>query len=294
MAEPDRQPMGEPVPGVAGEPMTNSAPPPPDSMVSIGEGPAIALDAPVAQRGFPAWTGWDVLAILGATVFTIFACSGVGLWIGHSLPAFRHLSITALAQNPLIIVGSQIASYPIVIGLMAIIIRNRSGQRFLPAIRWQWPGRTATWFYVLGSVLAFSIEGLSHFLPIPKSLPMDKFFNDATSAYLMAFFGIAVAPLLEEFFFRGMLYPILRRGLGVLIGVVLTAAAFAAIHGAQLGYDWAAILSIFLVGLALTLLRQFTDSVAACVLTHSGYNFTLFALLWAGSDHFHHLEKLTG
>ena len=65
-----------------------------------------------------------------------------------------------------------------------------------------------------GIVLAFAVEGLAHFLPIPKSLPMDKFFNDATSAYLMAFFGILVAPVLEELFFRGMLYPTLRRGLG--------------------------------------------------------------------------------
>ena len=142
-------------------------------------------------------------------------------------------------------------------------------------------------------MLAFTVEGLAHFLPIPKSLPMDKFFNDATSAYLMAFFGILVAPVLEELFFRGMLYPTLRRGLGLALAVLLTAAAFAAIHGAQLGYAWAPILSIFVVGLVLTIIRERTDSVAASVLTHSGYNFTLFALLWIGSDHFRHLEKLT-
>jgi membrane protease YdiL (CAAX protease family) len=141
-------------------------------------------------------------------------------------------------------------------------------------------------------VLAFAVQGLARLLPIPKSLPMDKFFNDASSAYLMAFFGVLIAPVLEELFFRGMLFPTLRRGVGAVVAVVLTAAAFASIHGAQLGYAWGPILSIFVVGLALTIVRERTDSVAASVLTHSGYNFTLFALLWIGSNHFHQLDKL--
>ncbi len=175
---------------------------------------------------------------------------------------------------------------------MAALVRRRSNEPFLTAIRWNWPSGKELWFCLSGIVLAFAVQGLAHFLPIPKSLPMDKFFNDATSAYLMAFFGILIAPVLEELFFRGMLFPTLRRKLGTVVAVLLTAAAFAAIHGAQLGYAWAPILSIFVVGLALTIVRERTDSVAAGVLTHAGYNFALFALLWFGSDHFHHLERL--
>lgn len=261
--------------------------PPTDSVAPSAD----SLPAP--KRSFPAWTIWDVLLILAATVVAIFVCSLTAIAIAQAIPAYRGLSVTALAQKPLLVVGSQMASYPLVIVLMAVIVRRRSGEPFLAAIHWIWPGRSGPWFCAGGIVLAFTVEGLAHFLPIPKSLPMDKFFNDAASAYLMAVFGIVVAPLLEELFFRGMLYPILRRAMGVVIALVLTAAAFAAIHGAQLGYAWAPILSIFIVGLALTLVRQVTDSVASCVLTHSGYNFTLFALLWIGSDHFHHLEKLT-
>jgi hypothetical protein len=244
------------------------------------------------KKRFPAWTVWDVIVIPCATVLAILVCSVIGLAVAHILPVYRGLSVTALAQEPLIIVGSQLASYPLVIGFMALMVRRRSGEPFATAIRWNWPSR-ALWFYIGGTLLAFAVEGLARFLPIPKSLPMDKFFNDAASAYLMAFFGVLIAPVLEELFFRGMLYPTVRRGFGVVVAVLLTAAAFAAIHGAQLGYAWAPILSIFVVGLVLTLVRERTDSVAASVLTHSGYNFTLFALLWVGSDHFHHLEKIT-
>ena len=244
------------------------------------------------KKAFPAWTAWDVAVIPGATVLAIFVCSLIALGIAHTLRNFHSVAFSALAQEPLIVVGSQIASYPLVIAFMATIVRRRSSEPFLTAIRWNWPSGKAIWFYLSGIVLAFTVEGLAHFLPVPKSLPMDKFFNDASSAYLMAFFGILIAPVLEELFFRGMLFPTLRRGLGTVIAVLLTAAAFASIHGAQLGYAWAPILSIFVVGLVLTIVRERTDSVAASVLTHSGYNFTLFALLWIGSNHFQHLEKL--
>jgi membrane protease YdiL (CAAX protease family) len=144
----------------------------------------------------------------------------------------------------------------------------------------------------MGIILAVVIDGLSRFLPIPKSLPMDKYFHDAASAYLLAAFGMTLAPLLEELFFRGLLYPVLRRVFGLTIAVVLTAAAFAGIHGTQLGYAWAPILSIFVVGVVFTAARERTNSVAASFLMHCGYNFSLFALLWLASDHYRHLEKV--
>ena len=124
---------------------------------------------------------------------------------------------------------------------------------------------------------------------------MDKYFHDASSAYLMAAFGMTLAPLLEELFFRGLLYPLLRRAFGLDHGRGRDRhAAFAAIHGAQLGYAWAPILSIFVVGVVFTVARARTNSVAASFLMHCGYNFSLFTLLWLASDHFRHLEKVTG
>jgi membrane protease YdiL (CAAX protease family) len=74
--------------------------------------------------------------------------------------------------------------------------------------------------------------------------------------------------------------------------VLLTATLFAFIHGAQLGYAWAPLLSIFVVGVVFTVVRERTGSVASSFLTHCGYNLTLFGLLWFGSDGFRHLEKV--
>jgi uncharacterized protein len=243
---------------------------------------------------FPAWSWWDALAVLGFTLFTVFVFSIVALAIARHIPEYRHMPIADLATDARIVVGAQAAAYPLVLVFIFLLVRSRTHERFGDAIRWNWPAVAAVGFFVGGTVLAIVVEGLSNFLPIPKSLPMDKYFHDAPSAYLLAAFGVSLAPLLEELFFRGMLYPLLRRVFGLTTAVLLTAAAFAGIHGAQLGYAWAPILSIFVVGVVFTIVRARTNSVAASFLMHCGYNFALFAALWVASDHFRHLEKVAG
>jgi len=251
------------------------------------------LYAPPAPS-FPAWSWWDVLAVLGFTIFAVFLFSVIALAIAHTIPEYRRMPLTDLATDARIVVGAQATAYPLVLMFIFMLARTRTHERFRDAIRWNWPGISAPGFFVIGAVLAVVVEGLSHFLPIPKSLPMDKYFHDASSAYVLAAFGLSLAPLLEELFFRGMLYPLLRRTFGLIIAVVLTAAAFAGIHGAQLGYAWGPILSIFVVGVAFTVARVRTNSVAASFLMHCGYNFALFAALWIASDHYRHLEKVAG
>jgi membrane protease YdiL (CAAX protease family) len=264
--------------------------------------PALAEAVPVApiepivlppqKPRLPAWSGWDVLAVLVFTVVSIFVFSLIALFIARTFPAYRNMSFADLATNARVIVGAQAAAYPVVLLFIFVLVRTRSHAPFRKAIEWNWPGGFSPGFLLGGVVLALVIESLSRYLPIPKSLPMDNFFHDATSAYMMAAFGITLAPLLEEVFFRGLLYPLLRRWFGLVVAVLLTAAAFAGIHGAQLGYAWAPVLSIFVVGVVFTVVRVRMKSVAASFLMHCGYNLTLFTMLWMASDHFRHLEKV--
>jgi uncharacterized protein len=260
-----------------------------------GPAPTAPLEPLVAlppHPSFPAWSAWDVLAVLVFTAVAVFGFSVAALFIAHAVPAYRHTPVAELATNARVVIGAQATAYPLVLLFMFVLVRSRTHERFGKAVHWNWPGISAPGFFVLGIILAVVIDGLSRFLPIPKSLPVDKYFNDAASAYLMAAFGITLAPLLEELFFRGLLYPLLRRAFRFTIAVALTAAAFAAIHGTQLGYAWAPILSIFVVGVVFTVARARTNSVAASFLMHCGYNFALFALLWLASDHYRHLEKV--
>ncbi len=238
----------------------------------------------------PPWTFWNVLAlaviaILGVVFFSTIAI----MFAKHGM---RSPDLSKLARNPLVVLPAMVAAYAVLIAAMVIIVRA-GGHAFWKAIKWNFPARTAIGYATLGFLLAVLVGLTSKLLPIPKSLPIDSYFTDATSAYMMAVFGITFAPLVEELFFRGFLYPVIARAWGAGASVAITALCFALIHEAQLGHAWAPLLLLWFVGLVLTAVRAWTKSVGASFCVHAGYNFTLFALMYIATDHFRHLEKLT-
>ena len=191
-----------------------------------------------------------------------------------------------------VMLAAQCMAYLAVLLFMYVLIVRYYGRRFGEAVRWVAP-RAGQWLYYIlaGVALSFAIGLLSRLLPFPRTLPIDQYFQDRTSAWLMTIFGVSMAPLVEELFYRGFLYPVVARRLGVAAGTAITAAAFALMHSAQLAYSWGPLLVLFLVGLVFTIARIVTRSVVPGFLMHVGYNATLFSLLYVASDGFRHLEK---
>lgn len=243
-------------------------------------------------RPDPVWTGWDVLLLAFMTVAAIVVLSVIGVAVASRATMFHGLSPVELAREPRLIVPVQVGAYLIVLGLMTLIVRRgASDRRFWRDVHWDFPHANWVGFLLGGVALAVAIQMSSALLPIPKQLPIEKFFKDATSAYIMAIFGTTAAPLFEELFFRGFLYPVLARRTGITAGTIITAALFALIHQSQLGMAWAPLLLLFIVGLVLTVVRVKRNSVGASFLVHVAYNATLFFLLWLSTDRFRHMEK---
>ena len=209
----------------------------------------------------------------------------MALFMAHTFPKYHDATFTELATNAAVVIGAQTAAYPVVLLFIFFLVRTRSRQRFAEAIQWNWPGASAPGFMLGGVVLALVVEGLARFLPIPKSLPMDTYFHDASQRLHDGRVRPDPGAAAGRGVFPGPVISDAAALAGLDCGVMLTAAAFAAIHGAQLGYAWAPVLSIFVVGLAFTLVRVRTNSVASSFLMHCGYNFALFAALWLASDH---------
>ncbi len=185
----------------------DSDPPGPRPDITLPELPPDLRPSIDLRQEWPGWSGWDVLLIALVTIATIFVLSGIALAIASALPSFHGIPITELARDARIIVPVQVVAYAIVIGLMALIVRRGTNRRFWRDIEWNFPRTNWHWFLVAGVVLAIVVQLSSAVLPIPKQLPIENFFKTTTSAYLMAIFGISAAPLFEELFFRGLLYP---------------------------------------------------------------------------------------
>jgi membrane protease YdiL (CAAX protease family) len=160
---------------------------------------------------------------------------------------------------------------------------------FFRALAWRWPPR---WFLfpVGGAVLGIAVQFTSNWLPSPPELPIDQMLRTASDAWLMAAFGIIVAPFAEEVFFRGLLFPALTRRTGALASLLLTSLLFGAIHADQLSGAWIQIACIVLVGCVLTAIRWRFHSLASSTLVHAGYNGVLFVALFIQTRGFTHLS----
>jgi uncharacterized protein len=250
--------------------------------------PSMPASASPAEN--PIWTGWDVLLLAILTLFSIVVFVFLVTYAAQRL-MYPSMAIGDVAKYPIVaVLGELLAELLVLVGMISMV-RSKGGQDFWNSIRWNWPKNWPRYLFG-GLVLAFGLQGLAHLLPIPKELPIDRFFQTSSEAWVLSLFGMTVAPLLEELFFRGFLYPVLARRMGIIAAVILTAVPFGLIHAAQLGWAWGPVLVVFLVGLALTITRAVTKSVGAGVLIHAAYNATISILIFIATDGFRHLEKL--
>jgi uncharacterized protein len=282
--------LSSPVNPQVDPPSLSRQPPSPAPLAASPPPPEIlpASPAPKATEN-PVWTGWDVLQIAGLTLVTLFIAQ-ILIVLGARHYFFPNASWVEVAQKPALALLSELLTYIAVALYMILLVEGKYCARFWQAIRWNWPGKGGVNFAGLG-VLMLSLDLLGRFLPMPKSTPFDQFFAHRSDAYLTAVFAVTLGPLMEELFFRGFLYPVIARRLGVVWGILLTALPFGLIHMVQYGYAWGAVLIIFLVGVVLTTVRAVTKSVASSFLAHAGYNATLMVLAAWATDGFRHMEK---
>jgi len=246
-------------------------------------------EVPLQRRPmFPVWGMADLVRVLGVLFLSLFFADTSAVLIASLLPWARQDG-ARITLDPRVVVPAQALAYLLTVWFIVRMIRRYYGVDFFEAVHWRFP---AGWlkFVIGGMFLAIVIQVLSANLPIPKQLPIEQYFRSASGAWLMAAFGTLVAPFCEELFFRGLLFPVLLRRLGMFAAVVLTSILFAFIHASQLGHAWAAVSMLFVVGVVLTLVRARTHSLAASVLVHSGYNLALFALLYVSTAGFHNFN----
>ena len=78
----------------------------------------------------------------------------------------------------------------------------------------------------------------------------------------------------------------------MIFAALTVSAPFALMHAEQVGNAWGPVLLLYCVSLILCTVRLATRSLAASTLVHASYNFMLFAVMFAETDGFRHLDKM--
>jgi len=160
-----------------------------------------------------------------------------------------------------------------------LMIASRSPAPFWQTIGWRGlragPGSfraTVLQFLSGGAALALVVSFAGAFLNSKGSLPIDELLKARISVLLFAVLGVLVAPLVEETIFRGFLYPVIARRVGIAAGIAITGTLFGLMHAVQLWGGWGQIALLILVGVILTWVRARTGTVTASYFVHLGYN----------------------
>ncbi len=224
------------------------------------------------------WVHLVVFLVFGFGSLVIVQVGGVLL-----LSANRHLSQKQLQQliesKPQFLVGTNILWFALIFLFLYVTLSVLRGLPFWQTLGWKKlntdsiAGKGSPWMYF------FSGCGLAIFVAIASSriknvdhVPIQELFKSRTGAMLLMAMAVFVAPLVEETVFRGYLYPLFAKSLGVLPGILITGLLFGLMHGAQLGWTWGLVALLTLVGVIFTFARARTGTVVASFLLHLGYN----------------------
>ncbi len=236
----------------------------------------------------------EMVAFFTLAAILITLTQGLSAAIAIHWHLFGRISLRKLAYQPRFTIPAMVVSYGIVALATVALYRRVWPDGFLAGIHWNFSQvrRYALWLPALGIGLGFAMQLVSNYLPIPKELPVDSFFQNALDAWLVALFGIFIAPICEEIAFRGFLYPSLRPWTGRIIAAILTSVPFAFLHAQQVGHAWGPLTLVFIVSLVLVWVRERTNSVACSALVHACYNLSIFAVIFYASGGFLHLDRL--
>ncbi len=260
--------------------------------------------------------------------FVVFILLGVGGYLSSGLvilaAVHQHMfGVATFKQAEEEIhyrLGSQAVWYLITLVFCVWIFPLLWQRSFFDGLEWRASAAVRQRWRLFGAALAcFGVAIIDEIvLPGPTNTPIDQTFRMPGAVWLLFFFGVTLAPLIEEIAYRGFLLPALCTAYdwvveqitgslapsvdtngrprwsvpAMVVASVLSSVPFALMHGDQTAYSLGPFLLLVCVSLVLSWVRLGTRSLAASVLVHSSYNLLLFSLMFLGTGGFKHLDKM--
>lgn len=253
--------------------------------VLAGDPITAAIPAFQAKRILPedlrvSWS-WPHLIIF--IFFGFASLMVVQLGFVFYVSANRHLSAIQVQRvfenSPQLLVESNVLWYALLFLFLYVTLAVLRDVPFWRSLGWRklnanpTAGSGSPWMYFFsGCGLAIFVALASYNMKNTDHLPIQEIFKNRSGAFLLMTMAVFVAPLVEETVFRGYLYPLFAKSLGVLPGILITGVLFGLMHGSQLGWTFRLVALLTLVGVIFTFARARTGTVLASFLLHLGYN----------------------
>ena len=239
-------------------------------MPEFGSEPGPPLEAgtppePVAPRDeFPFWSYEDLFLLIAAILPSLVLATLMVRYCGVISQSGRTLIFQSAVIGLLLLV-------------LYLLVAQRYHQPFWQSMGWSWPVKGAWWCLAGGPVLAFAVAALGVFLRAPEVPDVVKdLVTNRLSLFIVMLYATILGPIYEELFFRGFLFPLLRKTFGAAAGVVLTALPFALLTAQQYQWAWQQISLVGIAGVVFGIVRHRTDSTAASTILHGSFNLTQF------------------
>jgi membrane protease YdiL (CAAX protease family) len=250
-------------------------PPRPDLPPPPGGGAWIDADAPPKAT----WRWWEIMLVgLGALLLGTAPAVAVYLAFHESPTSTGRLDGVDFLANGL----GQIAALLILVGYLAW--RHPGWRRMvrLPRLR-DLPrelgigaalGIAAT--FALAILVAFVLEPLFRAVVDHDVTPAEQVGTGITGWEAVAFVlaVVVVAPVVEEFFFRGLFYRTLRDRYGFWVGALGSAALFALLHSGagDLAANVMLQIAIGTFGVGLAAMYEWRGTLGANIAAHAAFN----------------------
>ncbi|MCK8823472.1 CPBP family intramembrane glutamic endopeptidase [Fuchsiella alkaliacetigena] len=231
-------------------------------------------------RNYVCWQGRDLLFIILGTIGVTLLLGSILTFLIEQLNLFPSLApykpiIINLLQFIAILVTSLLVLAKYDLSLQVLGFRAIS---FKKAMLWGVFGGTFVCLLVLaGNVFLQRIVESWWGLEIPSQPIIEQLLSseDSTIFVFYAFLIVVVAPIVEEIFFRGILYQYCKKKLGFKKGALLAAFIFAIAH-----FNLWTFLATFLGGLSLIILYEFGKSMYIAIIAHATWNSIMIIIVY--------------
>jgi uncharacterized protein len=239
------------------------------SRPELPEGAPVPVEGRLPALGVPAWSPFLVVlaAFLVVLITQVVAVIVVELVGGD---------IDRVTESDAATIGfTAVLDVSLVVCTVAVVAWLGSGRPTPAAFGLRMPEWRSALGWTLAAYATFWVAaivvGIAFGEPEEQDIVVDLKAEDS----LLVLTGFAVmtcvlAPLAEEFFFRGFLLRVLHERTNAVIAVLITGIAFGLVHLPS--GDWIGTIVLSLFGMALCVLFILTSSLLPCIMLHAFHN----------------------